>query len=246
MTISQFKPIGTACVLWILASTPARAATIEVAPARTPNVMVPDGSASGLTDTLTITSSNIESITSMTVSVDIEADFAGDLYLYLTHDVGFSTLLNRPGVTGTNPFGYGDGGGFDVTFADDAFNGDAHFYRDVTGALGASKLTGTWQPDGRHVDPLADPRDRFLGSFNGLSPIGDWTLFIADLAGGDLTRLNSWQLTFVEEVPEPGEWMALAVGMVLILGAELRRRMTRPDSLGDVPSGSPDRRGFQG
>lgn len=50
-------------------------------------------------------------------------------------------------------------------------------------------MTGTWQPDGRTNSPGSvldsQPPDAFLSSFNGLDPNGDWTLFVADVSGGD-------------------------------------------------------------
>jgi hypothetical protein len=41
-----------------------------------------------------------------------------------------------------------------------------------------------------------------LSSFNGLNPNGTWTLFIADVSGGDVTTVTSWGLD-IAAVPEP-------------------------------------------
>ena len=55
--------------------------------------------------------------------------------------------------------------------------------------------SGTYQPDGRAADPLevtaASPRTRDLSRFNGQLAGGAWTLFIADVAGGDEGLLKS-------------------------------------------------------
>ena len=39
-----------------------------------------------------------------------------------------------------------------------------------------------------------DAGTAYLSSFNGLDPNGEWILFIADMAGGDLSTLDSWGL----------------------------------------------------
>jgi hypothetical protein len=69
-------------------------------------------------------------------------------------------------------------------------------------------LTGTWQPDGRAIDPQSSPsafdsasRVSF-GSYNGLNPNGTWTLFIADMSAGAQSQLVSWELD-ITAVPEP-------------------------------------------
>lgn len=58
------------------------------------------------------------------------------------------------------------------------------------------QLTGTWQPDGRNVDPNAvtnlSPRTSLLNSFQTLGGSGDWALYVADLSSGDSHVLESW------------------------------------------------------
>jgi subtilisin-like proprotein convertase family protein len=59
-------------------------------------------------------------------------------------------------------------------------------------------LTGVWAPDARVADPInvldTDARSAFLSSFNGLDPNGEWVLFVADLAAGDIHILDNWGL----------------------------------------------------
>src|SRR5437764_9848454 len=100
----------------------------------TPNLSIPDGNATGASDSHVISGSAINSITALTVNLGITGSFNGDLYLYLRHEQeispgnfvtdGFSVLLNRVGRTSSNPSGYDDHG-FAVTLSDSAAN-DIH------------------------------------------------------------------------------------------------------------------------
>ena len=192
-----------------------------------PSLTIPDGNASGVSDTRTITGSAIFSIESIRVDLDLSAEFNGDLYGYLRHESGFSVLLNRPGRASGNLSGYDDGG-FNVAFEDDAASGDIHYYQPASG----SPLTGLWQPDARAIDPDSSgatfdtaPRTATLDSFSGLNANGAWTLFLADLAGGGNSALNSWGLE-ITPVPEPHEY-AIVTGAALAAFALWRRQRPR-------------------
>src|SRR5262245_16570093 len=63
------------------------------------SLSIPDGLATGVSDTRTINGSVIAEISSITVDLDISGQFNGDLYGYLQHDAGFSVLLNSAGRT---------------------------------------------------------------------------------------------------------------------------------------------------
>src|SRR5690348_10338464 len=72
------------------------------------NVAVPDGNLNGLALNNDLTGMD-GTISSLTVSLDLSGGFNGDLYAYLAGpNGGFGVLLNRPGVTGGNAFGYDD------------------------------------------------------------------------------------------------------------------------------------------
>lgn len=214
----------------------------------------PDGSGLGVHDTRTIQSS-IEVITDVDLWIQLDnpsagGAFNGDFYATLTHDSGFTVLLNRAGVRGgpdPDPFGYPDNG-FAVTFDDQAANGDIHLYRlqlplTAGGPPGGSHstavdpsyqaaLSGTWAPDGRDASPLtvsdAMSRTRLLSEFNGMPASGQWTLFVADLSAGGTAQLRGWglQLTGFTVVPEPAE-TALCAGLLLALAAVTLHRRTR-------------------
>lgn len=190
-----------------------------------PNLAIPDGSTVGVADIRTV-DSEIQVIQSVQVTLSISGGWNGDYYAYLRHGDGFSVLLNRVGVTADDSEGYGDSGVSVVTFADDAANGDVHVYQQVNDPKGGP-LTGTWQPDGRNVNPglVLDttPRTTSLGSFQNLPASGNWTLFVADRSGGGTEGiLTNWGMTITGAVPEPGS-SALLLGAAA-LGMRRRRR----------------------
>jgi subtilisin-like proprotein convertase family protein len=186
-----------------------------------PNLAIPDNSILGVANTQTI-SMPAGIITGVKLSLDIVGTplasnaFDGDFYAYLQHASGFTVLLNRPGRTVSNAFGYGDSG-LDVTFDDAAVNGDIHSYGDLVNPAGGA-LTGVWQPDGRVTNPnsalASDPRPALLSSFNGLDPNGAWTLFVADVSPISTGTLKSWSLDLtVTPIPEPG---TIGFGILLL------------------------------
>ena len=162
----------------------------------TTNRALPDGNPAGLSDVRTVNSA-IGVISSVQVHLKINGEFNGDLYGYLRHSSGMVVLLNRPGKTATNSAGYDDSG-LDVEFQNGAANGDLHLYRNVTIPSGGLPLTGTWQPDGRNVDPGAvtdaSPRTTSLTNFVGLSAAGEWTMYLADMDSGGTNMLVQWTL----------------------------------------------------
>lgn len=172
-------------------------------------VVINDGDPVGAGDIIYVESS-IRQVTSLTVHMKIASEvnaINGDYYAHVADSENNTvTLLNRVGRTLENDWGYSDNG-FDITFSDDAINGDVHVYRRIltgndTIPIDRSfrkPLAGIWQPDGRQQSPYTvldtDPRNVNLSVFNGTDPNGYWTLFIADcdfIGGG---RLESWSLT---------------------------------------------------
>lgn len=183
---------------------------------------LPDGNASGLVNLQPI-SSQVTEIESLTVTLNVGGTFNGDLYAYLTHDTGFSVLLNRSGRSVADSFGYSDDG-YTITL-DDLAADNIHTYQSITTPTPGSPLTGIWQPDGRNVDPDSvldtTPSTAMLASFNGTDANGNWTLFIADLSVGDTHTLNAWGLT-ITGIPEPA-----TLGLISALGISIlfiRRR----------------------
>jgi subtilisin-like proprotein convertase family protein len=187
----------------------------------TVNAPIPDANPNGLSSTIDV--ADIPGlIGNVTLSLNVSGGFNGDLYAYLAGDNGgFSVLLNRVGRTSTDPTGYGDAG-FNVTFSDSAAT-DIHTY----GGNGGNQLTGTWQPDGRNIDPQlvldTDPRTSLLSSFNNRTPNGTWTLFVGDFANESQSTLISWTLT-IDAVPEPSSLSLFGTGLGILWVVKRRRR----------------------
>ncbi len=179
------------------------------------DLSIPDGQPAGMSDVETIVSS-ISQIGSVQVGLNIAGNFNGDLYCYLEYNGALSVLLNRPGRTADNPFGYADCG-FDITLSDFATNGNIHTYEMVLTPAAGLPLTGLWQPDGRTDSPASvvdtDPSTAGLSLFDGMNPDGIWTLFVADVSPGGDSTLVSWQLT-IDSVPEPSVAAVLGLGAV--------------------------------
>ncbi|MEI8207274.1 MAG: proprotein convertase P-domain-containing protein [Kiritimatiellales bacterium] len=191
------------------------------------NQAVPDNDPTGLQNTQSLTGFDrridfIQVYLRMSGSPDA---FTGDYYVSLIGpNGGFSVLLNRAGRTLSAPLGYGDNG-FDVTFSVGA--PDAHLYQNYSPDFDAqSRLTGTWDADGRNVDPDivldTDSRTSGLDVFGGLNPNGNWTLFVADLGQYGTATLDSWGLNINTIIPEPATVGMLGFGALVTL---IMRRM---------------------
>jgi len=211
------------------------AATTSLVPAQvittnnyslSPAAGIPDGSPVGLLQQFTVTGL-AGSISNVTVHLDITGGFNGDLYAYLVNPLGqLSVLLNRVGVTGSNPFGYSDSG-MNITL-DGLSASNIHSY--ASGGPGSYSLSGTtWAADGRNIDPQAagsvfDSASTAanLSLYQNTAPNGLWTFFIADLSsGGGSATLNNIVLSIMT-VPEPQTWVMLAGGLAAL--PLLRRR----------------------
>lgn len=172
------------------------------------NTQIPDNSPIGLSSSRTLVS-QVTSIQSVEVYLNVSGGWAGDLYAYLSHGSGFSVLLNRPGRTAAVDEGSG-AMALLITISGSGIS-DVH-----TALPSSGSATGVFQPDGRNLDPEdsldTSPRTALLDSFNGLDANGEWTLYFADVVAGDTMTLNSWSLQ-VTGVPEP------SVAAMTLLGA---------------------------
>ena len=199
-----------------------------------------DGTGAPASDTRTISGSSIVSLTDVDVRVTLTnpaqgGAFNGDYYLSLQHGSGFSVLLNRVGRTSVSDLGYDDNG-FDVTFDDQASNGDVHTYRTRLGGLVdlayTLPLTGSWAPDGRGSSPTTvrdtDERGSRLQVFNSAQANGTWTLQVIDFNTGGVASLTSWELVLTGElaaIPEPAATAAVTA-LALVALVVSRRRNT--------------------
>lgn len=120
----------------------------------------------------------------LTVSLDISGGYNGNLYAYLVAPNGtMVVLLNQPGATPGNPFGFA-GSGLNVTLTDaTTYNGNPVTGIQTTPETPGQIFSGTYNAAGT------------LGTFNNSSANGSWTLFFADeVAGGGQATLNGWSL----------------------------------------------------
>src|SRR5215208_293612 len=120
------------------------------------NAPIPDDNPAGLSSLININGVN-GLVGDVNVFITITGGYTGDLYAWLAgQNGGYAVLLNRLGKTSANPFGYEDSG-LNIMLDDEA-GADVHVYG---GNLGAG-LLGTWQPDGRAVNPqtVLDSDDR--------------------------------------------------------------------------------------
>jgi subtilisin-like proprotein convertase family protein len=189
---------------------------------KTVGTEIPDNEASGLVSQIVV--SGTGQVTGIELTLVTSGGWNGDLYAYLEYNGVISVLLNRAGVTSSNSVGVSSSG-MNVTFGDAALEDVHGGLSDVLDEL----ATGTFQPDGRDLDPGVvldtSPRTLFLSGFNSQLAAGDWTLFIADLETGGTATLDSWSLALSTElsaVPEPGAMMPL--GALCAGGLLLRKR----------------------
>ena len=75
----------------------------------TVNTAVPDNDPSGLASGFSLAGLG-GSITNLSVTLNFTGGYNGDLFASLVGSGGFAVLLNRVGVSGSNPNGYGDTG----------------------------------------------------------------------------------------------------------------------------------------
>lgn len=164
------------------------------------------------------------SITDVNVLLNFSGGYNADLYGYLLYDNKTVVLLNRIGITDSNPFG-NSGAGMDVTLSDGGANGDIHL-------ASSGVLNGTYEADGRAISPLStglqfdEASRQTLSYFNGSNPNGTWTLFLADMSGGEQSQLVSWSLV-IDAVPEPITWALVIFGALAVFWKFVLPRLRR-------------------
>ena len=217
------KPWTLSILTALAAGSTASAAVFQNSETLSSNNQIDDPPASGLARTLTI-STPVTVIRDLDISLDIgnatgETAWNGDLYVQLVSPAGTTVvLINRPGLSlSDTTSGYGDSG-FNLTIRDDV-TGDVHTYRSGLYTLnGAGQLTGNWQSDGR-TSATEATRSAKLDTLVGENPNGTWTLLVADLANGNVAKLNSWGILGSDIAPVPEPRSTLVLGVVLLAGA---------------------------
>ncbi len=113
----------------------------------TPNATIPEGNPVGLIFADTVSGIPSGSILSgLIVTLDVSGGYNGDFVISLRAPNGGSvSLLDQPGVTGGNPYGYG-GSGLNLTLSDAALN-SIQSTPETPGAV----MTGTYQAAGESL-----------------------------------------------------------------------------------------------
>ncbi len=175
---------------------------------------VPEADATGISSTISVADTAV--ISSLSITVNIDHPWIGDLAMYLTAPDGtLLTLLDRPGLRPGSGLGSCCGSGADlesITFDDAAI-------------LAAEDIVSSFD-----LNPVASPTDP-LSVLMGSLVAGNWTLTIADFAQGQLnTTPPSWALNINESVapvPVPAAlWLLLGGLSLLRLGG---RRASRAE-----------------
>jgi hypothetical protein len=141
---------------------------------RAPNLLIPDGNTTGVTDDLVISGAS-GNISNLDVRVNITHTWVGDLRLRLTR-VSDNTTINLVTNPTNSPSGTCDGDNMAATF-DDAATVPAQ-----TGCVAGATPTFT----GARIPQQA------LSAFNGQSLNGTWRLTLVDSVAQDAGTLTSW------------------------------------------------------
>jgi subtilisin-like proprotein convertase family protein len=164
------------------------------------NTAIPDGNPVGVSFSESVGDiPGGSTVGGLTVDLSVSGGYNGNLYAYLVAPNGtLVMLLNQPGTTISNPFGYG-GSGLNITLSDTAA-GSIQTAPETPGAV----FSGTFQAAGT------------LGSVSGSAADGTWTLYFADeVAGGGQATLSGWSLN-ITAVPEPANLALIIFGVGFI------------------------------
>ncbi len=143
----------------------------------------------GAQDTISIQGSDLDSVTRVSVDLEILTPARGELVVTLRKGSYLAVLLDRIGRSGCTSSSGITSDDLDITL-DDAAVADVHDSGPGNG------LTGSWRPDASCVDlPLCT--DSGTGGLCGGPASGAWVLTVTDewIGGGSAARLVSWGLT---------------------------------------------------
>ena len=189
-TITVTSSLGTKAVNFTLRAGTSAGNGAPVTYTKASALAIPDASARGVTNTLTITD-DLE-ISDLNFRVDsLTHTWSGDVSALLRGPTGLGTDLIT--ALGGGVSGGGSGDNFTNTVIDDQATADLLMAPDS-----AAPFTSNWKPIfnnsswsgfGFPVDPVGT-----LSRYNGLSTKGDWKILVSDQGATDTGTLNSWSL----------------------------------------------------
>ena len=137
---------------------------------------IPDNNPAGASSVINVASNFV--LSDLSVRVDIEHTFVGDLIITLQSPLGTTiTLLDRPGVPAST-FGCANNN-IDATFVDGGADPESTCDGAGTAAPWPVTVAGPVQP---------------LSTFNGENVQGNWTLTVSDNVGIDTGQIIDWEL----------------------------------------------------
>lgn len=214
-TLKEIKKLKTPLIIALLLATTGlcRAQDDVTFSSGTLDVSVPEASPAGVSYDATFTTApGGGTVEDLTVQLNVSGGFNGNFSAYLVAPNGTQvTLLNQPGVSGSDPFG-NMGSGFNITLADGNLA-----ITDTLGTPGAV-LTGTFAAVGS------------LSAVNGSVADGTWSLLFSDLgSGGGSPTVTGVTLNLITSVPEPANTALAIFGLMMAGGIGVRMvRAKRP------------------
>lgn len=148
----------------------------------TPNLAIPDGDSGVAVDVINITEN--ETITDLTVGLQIQHTWTGDIRAELTNGTCTIQLIHRAGLDGDTCCGC-SGDDIDVVLSD----GAGSSVEDACGTGESGGLGGEFTPGdplGNGIWPTA------MADCVGQTTAGDWTLSVTDGASLDTGTLLEW------------------------------------------------------
>jgi subtilisin-like proprotein convertase family protein len=163
------------------------------------NQIIPDNNPSGVAYSINFGAVG-QTIGNISVSLNLNGGYNGDLYAYLSNGSQTTTLFNQ--ISGSP-----NSSGFNVTLVE----GTANPIQTVTGFGAGTVLSG-----------VTYTANQDLAAFNNTDPNGNWVFFVADLNAGDTSTLNAFSVN-ITAVPEPVNGALVLTVAALLLRYALRK-----------------------